>query len=1163
MKKILLMCMMALGVGTSAQILVNEGFEATSLPSGWTSSALPSTAAQAASIGMWSGSACAGSNMAYRNLYNNVTSYSLVYSSLNSNGLALDYSFQYAARGFSSSGNIKGNFTAEYSLDGGTNWTTLVTPVNLDSPNATPIPCTTVSGTIPAGTIPAGANFKFRLTGNYTSPADFYLGFDDVKLNQPVTAPPGCTTVATPAAGATGISRTPTITWGAAAGATGYLLNVGTTPGGTDVLNNVNVGNVVSYTIPAANILNYSTPYYVKVIPTNNLGNNTGCSESSFMTLNIGCPTVSSPSSAATGVSALPAITWSSVSGATGYKISIGSITGGTDIMNNVDVGNVTTYTLTTLLLFNTKYYYTVNSYSPTSASSGCTERTFTTATLCPAVSAPSSAASGISVLPTITWSAIAGVTGYRITMGTTAGGNDIMDNVDVGNAATYTFTTPLAFNTKYYYKVIAYSGSIEGTACTERNFTTNTLCPSVSAPSSAATGISVLPTITWGAIAGVTGYRITMATTVGGNDIMDNVDVGNVATYTLTTPLAFGTKYYYKVIAYSGSTAGPACSERNFTTNTLCPTVSAPSSAATGVSVLPTITWGAIVGVTGYRIIMGTTAGGNDIMDNVDVGNVATYTLTTPLAFGTKYYYKVIAYSGSTVGTACTEKNFTTNTLCPTVSAPSSSATGVSILPTITWGAITGVTGYRITMGTTAGGNDIMDNVDVGNVATYTLTTPLAFGTKYYYKVIAYSGSTVGTACTERSFTTSTLCPSISSPSSSATGVALLPTITWGAITGVTGYRISIGTTSGGTDILNNVDVGNVASYTLTTPLAFTTKYYYTVTGYTGTLTGTGCSTNNFTTQGACPVVTYPADLATLQPINPIIKWNAMPAAAYYALTIGTTAGGSDIMNNVNIGNVTSYTVTAPLTLGTKYYYKVNTDTSTACAERTFTVNANPAPANDNCSGALLATSFPYAYSQTNGAGATNGTGFITACSGSNDGMWFKFTGNGGEITVSAKSTTGWDHRVSVYSGSCGAFVCVGTADEKAGTVGNIETLTFSSVAGTTYYVNVGYYSASLDDLEGNFDINITSSILATSEVVAEKMKEIKVYPNPFNDVLNISDISKVQSVYIIDLAGRVVKTIEKPSSVLQLGDLKQGMYLVALNMKDGSRQVIKAIKK
>jgi hypothetical protein len=61
----------------------------------------------------------------------------------------------------------------------------------------------------------------------------------------------------------------------------------------------------------------------------------------------------------------------------------------------------------------------------------------------------------------------------------------------------------------------------------------------------------------------------------------------------------------------------------------------------------------------------------------------------------------------------------------------------------------------------------------------------------------------------------------------------------------------------------------------------------------------------------------------------------------------------------------------------------------------------------------------------------------------------------------------------------------------------------------------------------------------------------------------LNISDISKVKSISVTDIAGRLVKTIDNPASALQLGDLISGMYLVTLNMKDGSKQTIKAIKK
>lgn len=72
-----------------------------------------------------------------------------------------------------------------------------------------------------------------------------------------------------------------------------------------------------------------------------------------------------------------------------------------------------------------------------------------------------------------------------------------------------------------------------------------------------------------------------------------------------------------------------------------------------------------------------------------------------------------------------------------------------------------------------------------------------------------------------------------------------------------------------------------------------------------------------------------------------------------------------------------------------------------------------------------------------------------------------------------------------------------------------------------------------------------------------------IKVFPNPFSEVLNISPVDKVKSVSITDMAGRVVKTIQKPSSSIHLGTLISGTYFVILEMSDGTRQTVKAIKK
>ena len=81
----------------------------------------------------------------------------------------------------------------------------------------------------------------------------------------------------------------------------------------------------------------------------------------------------------------------------------------------------------------------------------------------------------------TLSWDAVAGADGYRITCGTTTGGNDIADNQDLGAGLTFAF--PSTPNTDYFYTVIAYNAIGDATGCTESSFTsfaTGCLCESV-----------------------------------------------------------------------------------------------------------------------------------------------------------------------------------------------------------------------------------------------------------------------------------------------------------------------------------------------------------------------------------------------------------------------------------------------------------------------------------------------------------------------------------------------------------------------------------------------------------------------------------------------------------------------------------------------------------
>jgi gliding motility-associated-like protein len=111
-------------------------------------------------------------------------------------------------------------------------------------------------------------------TQGYT-PLDFNVGCIDP------TAPPTCVSLTSPVDGATAVEIDQNITWGSAIGSpAGYILSVGTTPGGTDVVNGLDVGNVNSYLLDTE----YDTTYYVTILPYNGNGLATGCAEESFTT---------------------------------------------------------------------------------------------------------------------------------------------------------------------------------------------------------------------------------------------------------------------------------------------------------------------------------------------------------------------------------------------------------------------------------------------------------------------------------------------------------------------------------------------------------------------------------------------------------------------------------------------------------------------------------------------------------------------------------------------------------------------------------------------------------------------------------------------------------------------------------------------------------------
>ena len=150
-------------------------------------------------------------------------------------------------------------------------------------------------------------------------------------------APPACTTLTSPSDSETGVSVNTQLQWRAVATATQYFLFIGTSPGGTEIINGESMGSNLSYTPTTSLIPN--TVYYVTVIPNNNIGDAQNCVEESFTTglaSSIpGCVTLSSPAAGSYGVPPDTNISWTGQAEAIGYMLNIGTSTGASDILSN------------------------------------------------------------------------------------------------------------------------------------------------------------------------------------------------------------------------------------------------------------------------------------------------------------------------------------------------------------------------------------------------------------------------------------------------------------------------------------------------------------------------------------------------------------------------------------------------------------------------------------------------------------------------------------------------------------------------------------------------------------------------------------------------------------------------------------------------------------
>lgn len=175
-----------------------------------------------------------------------------------------------------------GTIDVSYTTNG-TDWILIET---IDDSNFTStLTCDTRSYNISADDLPEGSDFQFRIQIHHLE-GEYNVYLDNFSITQVATSIPNCNAaLSEPANGATGIELNTSINWTNSTGlASGYRITIGTTPGGTEVADNVDMGDANTYTPPAQ--LEYSTVYYVTILSYNDFGDAIDCMEQSFTTRN-------------------------------------------------------------------------------------------------------------------------------------------------------------------------------------------------------------------------------------------------------------------------------------------------------------------------------------------------------------------------------------------------------------------------------------------------------------------------------------------------------------------------------------------------------------------------------------------------------------------------------------------------------------------------------------------------------------------------------------------------------------------------------------------------------------------------------------------------------------------------------------------------------------
>ncbi len=193
------------------------------------------------------------------------------------------------------------------------------------------------------------------------------------------------------------------------------------------------------------------------------------------------------------------------------------------------------------------------------------------------------------------------------------------------------------------------------------------------------------------------------------------------------------------------------------------CSSLIEPRNGAVAVPVDTKISWSEIPDIIGFVVSFGTTPGGGDIIRNRSSGLNNFYVPETGLPGDTQIYVTIGYFKAGQDFTTCALETFRTTAVtsspnCTKLVEPLNGSENIAAETKLEWNYAPTGTGYFLSIGTTPDGNDVIDNLDIGNVLNFEPSDGLPADRPIYVTLTPYNDFGKATSCTRESFSTTSV---------------------------------------------------------------------------------------------------------------------------------------------------------------------------------------------------------------------------------------------------------------------------------------------------------------------------------------------------------------------------------------------------------------------